>query len=116
MWHAMERPDQEEWLRDDFYTDFRNGDAAAVQRVRDYWKENVHDWIDAVEDQECNDESHDAVPASLREVVDIMMGDPSNLFYCEDCNNSANGTRCFRKQGAVRVVVRVVSCMFAQML
>ena len=43
-------PDQEEWLRDDFYTDFRNGDAAAVQRVRDYWKENVHDWIDAVED------------------------------------------------------------------
>ena len=91
-------PDQEEWLRDNFYTDFRNGDAAAVQRVREYWKENVHDWIDAVEDEECNDESHDAVPTSLREGVDIMMQDSSNLFYSEDCNNSANGTRCYRNR------------------
>ena len=90
--------DQEEWLRNAFYTNFRNGDAATIQRVREFWKEHVHEWIDDVEDEECNDEFHDAIPRSMREVVDIMMDERSTLFYCEDCNNSSNGTRCFRNR------------------
>ena len=28
--------DQEEWLRNAFYTNFRNGDAATIQRVREF--------------------------------------------------------------------------------
>jgi hypothetical protein len=88
--------DQEEWLREDFYSKFRRGDAATVQRVREYWKEHVIDWIDDVEDDERNDECHDAVPKSLREVVEIMMRDFA--FYCEDCNNGADGSRCYRNR------------------
>lgn len=68
-----------------------------IKRVREYWNENVHEWINEVQDEECNDECHDAVPKSLREVVDIMVA-RSSLFYCEDCNNGANGTRCYRNR------------------
>ena len=88
--------DQEEWSRDDFYVKFRNGDAATVQRVREYWKENVQDWIDGVEDDEWLCEYHDAIPKSLREVVEIMMQDFA--FYCEDCNDGVNGSRCYRNR------------------
>lgn len=85
-------PDQPEWLADDFNTKFLEGDVDVIKRVRNYWKKRVHEWIDDV-----STDKEDTIPKSLNEVVTFMT-EETDLFYCEDCNDGTDGTRCHRNR------------------
>lgn len=81
--------DQEDWSKDQFLHDFRVADDDAIRKVKTYWKKHVEEWIDDLWPS-------DTVPKSLDEIVDIML--QTDMFYCEDCNLSCDGTRCQRNR------------------
>ena len=41
------------WLADDFRTKSLEGNADVIERVRTFWKERVHEWIDDVSTKRC---------------------------------------------------------------
>ena len=82
--------DQEEWSKDQFLQDFHTpNNPETIRKVKAYWKKHVEEWIDDLGPS-------DTVPKSLDEIVDIML--ETDMFYCEDCNSSCDGTRCQRNR------------------
>lgn len=80
--------DQEEYLADRILEGIRRRESRALEFVKDCWKEHIHEWIDDVE------EENDVILSNLFDVWEYMHN--KDEFYCENCNNSVHGKRCYR--------------------
>lgn len=81
--------DQEEYLADRVLEGMRAREPRAIQFVKEFWKEHIHEWIDDIGFDLTED-----VLSTLSDVWEFMRD--NQKFYCSDCNDSIHGTRCFR--------------------
>ena len=67
----------------------RAREPRAIELVKEYWKEHIHEWIDDIAW-----DVHEGVASTLSDVWEWMR--ENQKFYCQDCNNAINGNRCYR--------------------
>ena len=88
-------------FKDDLYGDLYEERSAALERLHEYMKERWMEMLDEFfeELKSGTDEDARIQPSTLQEMVDMVENDDgSDFFECEDCSNSADGTRCYRNR------------------